>query len=138
MVSPIVLEKRCVKIAASLKVTSDERLSFISRIGFLPLLLRLFLGCLILTMTLLLIIRSRRDLHPQDILLVWVERGIREYIQCCHTCRRHKYKTFVHVGLLQTLHIPNCIWEDLSIYFIEGTVCGKYILVIKIWSGPSD
>lgn len=54
--------------------------------------------------------------------LFWIgmKRDIRNYIHQCDICQRHKYDTMMPAGLLQPLPIPERVWEDISMDFIDG------------------
>ena len=54
----------------------------------------------------------------------------------CDTCQAIKYDPRVPMGLLQYLPIPELIWEDNSMDFIEGLPRSKHwdaILVVEDW-----
>ncbi|XP_022154744.1 uncharacterized protein LOC111021922 [Momordica charantia] len=42
------------------------------------------------------------------------------YVEQCHTCQKNKNLVVAPTGLLQPLAIPDRIWEDISMDFIEG------------------
>ena len=54
--------------------------------------------------------------------LYWkgLSRDIRNYIRVCIVRQRNKPDLSSPVGLLQPLPIPNAIWEDISMDFVEG------------------
>lgn len=45
---------------------------------------------------------------------------IRKFISACDICQRHKTEQLAPAGLLQPLPIPNQVWEDISMDFIDG------------------
>lgn len=59
---------------------------------------------------------------------------MKEHIKNCITCQKCKAETVAYPGLLQPLPIPDCIWEDISMDFIEGLprVKGKDVLMVVI------
>ncbi|GKG47212.1 reverse transcriptase, partial [Tanacetum coccineum] len=44
---------------------------------------------------------------------------VKEWIRTCDVCQRNKSDLSAYPGLLQPLHIPGKIWQDLSMDFIE-------------------
>ena len=45
---------------------------------------------------------------------------IASYLAACHFCQRHKPDNTAYPGLLQPFPIPQRIWTDISMDFIEG------------------
>lgn len=44
-----------------------------------------------------------------------------DFVRACGTCQRHKSETLQPAGLLQPLLLPEQIWTDISLDFVEGT-----------------
>ena len=49
-----------------------------------------------------------------------MKKEIKEYVAACNICQRLKSGNCFPGGLLQPLPIPQQVWEDLSMDFIEG------------------
>ena len=46
--------------------------------------------------------------------------SIKNFVKECSICKEHKVEQLTPAGLLQPLPIPDRIWEDISLDFIEG------------------
>jgi hypothetical protein len=63
---------------------------------------------------------------------VGMKRDIRNYIKQCDVCQRNKHDTLSPAELLQPLPIPNRVWEDISLDFIERLPISNGFSVILV------
>ncbi|KAK0575090.1 hypothetical protein LWI29_033852 [Acer saccharum] len=54
-----------------------------------------------------------------------MRKKIMEFIAACDICQRHKSEQLAPARLLQPLPIPNQLWEDISMDFIDGLPVSK-------------
>ena len=55
-------------------------------------------------------------------LVYWknMQRDVEQYVASCDVCQRHKGENVAYPGLLQSLSIPERVWSDISMDFVEG------------------
>jgi len=68
--------------------------------------------------------------------LYWkgLSKDVRNHIRACVVCQRNKPDLSSPAGLLQPLPIPNAIWEDISMDFMEGLPKsnGKDVILVVV------
>lgn len=63
---------------------------------------------------------------------VGMKRDILEYVRHCDVCQCKKYDSQTPGGLLQPLPIPDRVWEDVFMDFIEGLPSSNGFSVILV------
>lgn len=51
--------------------------------------------------------------------------NVREMVRSCDICARNKSENVPYPSLLQPLHIPNRIWDEINMDFIDGLPVSK-------------
>lgn len=72
----------------------------------------------------------------QRIATSWFWPGMRKqiahYVAACHVCQQSKATNLSPAGLLQPLAIPDKVWEDISMDFVEGLPKSKGVDTILV------
>lgn len=76
-----------------------------------------------------ILVRVKADFYWQG-----MKATIHDFVKSCHVCQQHKWENMHPAGLLQPLHIPEQIWTDISMDFIDGLpkVAGKSVLLVVV------
>lgn len=63
-----------------------------------------------------------------------MKKNVREFVRECQTCQANKYETVASPGLLQPLPIPQTVWSEISLDFIEGLPRshGKDVILVVV------
>lgn len=77
------------------------------------------------------ILRTFKRLSP---LFYWpgMHKTIRDYVAACDVCQRAKYESLSPAGLLQPLPVPERIWEDVSMDFVDGLPTSNHHTTIMV------
>ena len=59
-----------------------------------------------------------------------MNKDMQYFVRQCVTCQACKYDHNAYTGLLQLIPIPEGVWEDISMDFIESLPkwCGKEVI----------
>ena len=70
--------------------------------------------------------------HPSSMLIA--HRLVRDYVRGCAICQRNKTEHLRPAGLLQPWPIPEHVWSDIAMDFVEGfpRVGGKSVILTVV------
>ncbi|XP_042974800.1 uncharacterized protein LOC122306438 [Carya illinoinensis] len=68
----------------------------------------------------------------QDFYWPGLKKEVKTYIRECEVCQKNKVENINPPGLLQPLHVPQLIWTDLSMDFVEGLPISKGSSVVMV------
>jgi len=70
----------------------------------------------------------------QDFYWKKMKQDVYAYVRCCDVCQRCKGENVAYPGLLQPLPIPDKVWQDISMDFIEGLprVAGHEVIFVVV------
>ena len=85
--------------------------------SFIPLILQEFHRSLVVCNGGILWMNKRIQ---ESFYLFNMAKDIQKFVSECFVCQAPKYSTLHHDGLLQPLPIPDRVWEDISLDFVEG------------------
>ena len=63
-----------------------------------------------------------------------LKKDVRQFVRACIICQQFKYDTSPYLGLLQPLPVPEKIWSDIAMDFIEGLPKsrGHYVIFVVV------
>jgi hypothetical protein len=63
-----------------------------------------------------------------------MKKDLKKFIRECSVCQQNKHGNTLRAGLLQPLLIPNRIWSDISLDFVEGLPVsqGYYVVFVVV------
>ncbi|KAD2805543.1 hypothetical protein E3N88_38920 [Mikania micrantha] len=68
----------------------------------------------------------------QNFLWIGVKEFVKRFIKECHVCQRAKFDNMLPAVLLQPLPVPDRIWEDISMDFVEGLPASNGFTVVMV------
>ena len=80
--------------------------------------------------------RAEATMKRLCIMCYWkgLKKDVRAMVRSCTICQHFKYDNSASLGLLQPLPIPELIWIDISMDFVEGlpNSRGKSIILVVV------
>ena len=78
----------------------------------------------------------QKTLHRlrRDFIVDHVRTVVRDFVRSCAVCQQNKTESLHPAGLLQPLPVPDQVWSDISVDFIEGLpkVHGKSVILTVV------